>query len=83
MTTPLPSPDVTMQSRDEKGLLIFGYRTDQLLAYGAACAAAERAACIAICDFEASQNLEDCDLDKYYGTSAFAISNSIKARSKT
>ena len=51
--------------------------------YGEACAAAERAACIAICDLEAIKALEGGDLEAYYGTSAYAISNAIKARGTT
>ena len=83
MTTPLPPPDATIKIRDGNGRLIFGYTADHLTAYGNARAAAERAACIAICDLEASKSLEMGDLEAYYGTSAYAISNAIKARGTT
>ena len=77
----LPLPNVVMRDDTEHGTKYCTLL--DALAYGAARAHAERDACIAICDLEASKSLEMSDLEAYYGTSAYAISNAIKARGTT
>ena len=80
MTMP-PLPDMPRPALAES------YSLFQVIAfaqkYGEICAAASRGECIAICDLEASKSLEMGDLEAYYGTSAYAISNAIKARGTT
>ena len=82
MTMPPLPPRFQMLSDLQSGTMEV-CRADAVRAYGAACAAEARAACIAICDLEASKSLEAGDLEAYYGTSAYAISNAIKAMGTT
>jgi len=80
--TPLPKPDLEDHPHELWGQNVCSdfVTVEKMRAYGEARAAAERAACIEICDAEASKKLEAGDLEGYYGTSAYAIANAIKAR---
>ena len=85
MTTPLPKPDLEDHEHEAWGQNVVAdfVTVEKMRKYGDDRAAAERAACIAICDLEASKALEGGDLESYYGTSAYAIANAIKARGTT
>jgi len=85
MTPPLPKPDLEDHPHELWGQNVCSdfVTVEKMRAYGKACAAAERAACIAICDAEAGNSLLTGDLEGYYGTSAYAIANAIKARGTT